>query len=36
MSEEERVKTLVELEESKREINNILEKVPLGNQSLAM
>ncbi len=36
MSEQERLKTLEELQESKREINNILERMPLGNTSLAM
>lgn len=36
MKEEERLKTLEELHETKREVNNMLEKMPLANQSLAL
>ena len=36
MSEDERLNTLKDLEESKKEINNALERLPLGNNSLAL
>lgn len=36
MGEEERLKTLEDLQATKREINNALEKLPLANQSLAL
>ncbi len=36
MGEEERLKTLEELNLTKRELNNMLERMPLANQSLAL
>jgi hypothetical protein len=36
MKEEERLQTLDELQISKKEINNALERMPLGNQSMAL
>jgi hypothetical protein len=36
MGEEERLKTLEELGVSKREINNMLERLPIANKSMMM
>lgn len=36
MSEEERQRTLVELDQSKKEVNILLEKLPIGSNTLTM
>ena len=36
MSEDERLKTLDDLKESRREINNALERMPIANTSMAI
>lgn len=36
MGEEERLRTLDDLQQTKREIINMLEKLPLANQSMAL
>jgi hypothetical protein len=36
MGEEERLRTLEDLNATKREINNMLEKMPVANQSMAL
>jgi len=36
MGEEERLKTLDELYQTKKEINNMLEKMPVANVSMAV
>lgn len=36
MGEEERLKTLEDLQNSKKEVNNMLEKMPIANKSMAM
>ena len=36
MGEEERLRTLEELNISKKEVNNMLERMPIANQSLAL
>lgn len=36
MPEDERLKTLEDLQQSKREINTMLEKLPIANKSMAL
>jgi len=36
MGEDERLRTLEELNATKKEINTLLEKMPLGNQTMAL